>query len=919
MGNMKVDNSQTLGDLYKEFENDPFFPLSSTANEIVQLSKEGHCAKARLANFKMLGLNVAYILTGALEVPFKGAASAVGLVVTPPLMLTNRIVHLMGTDQPHATIRRSLAQNLPKAIDAFPTPLVIVTTIFKIVKLVIGLFSALTIGFISPKTHVRFMHWLGLLTASKFAEKDRKQDMVKSIEAREGNSLVESRKQILEWKVKNRTEQLLRQKYVGFNVPSADFWDAESELSKALIKATEDKRNARIKSLEKAEGRELCQDEIQKIKNEYWIPLHKEWQSSKKLESYQDFKAAELSNSLKESIQTKEWVTKEGRHFKSKDEQRTSGQIEYEAFMSEYLKWNLTETEVRDIQEKIKHKLNKEIDLFRAKAEKQIKEEEAEKRALRVENEMHLKAYDAAFKRAVEQQELVVCRPLTSEELREINIQTDAIQDIQRLITKLSIKRAENLSRFEVDALLIQQEADFTQDIKEELYRFAEGAIEHFAETREAAQKEATKRSYAMPVKHQINLHQMVMRELKRDYDVVNAKETEYQEKINVLAMQTYDSALNIAIEQFEKEQEKVISADELSALKAVVIRNIAANLNLFNEKVISLCNEDDEIDVSLKRELLIYSRKALGDILTQKEAWKDPKWKSKAERQLPEITKVGPDGKKIVVLPRERLEAYSLMGAYYETALDRQQLKVLGPKNKTRLDAYRTEEKSGYAKSWTQVSIQYDKEYDFKITFPVVGSSEKINGKPKRWGRQPQHVYTKNDLEFLDQEYRSVADQVAKIAKQKKAVFKFKYKSAGGIIDQERIAYTKKRFNNYLQDPAQMGIRKTLQAKDQDENTILDLQAQIDQLRIDYLRLKALSENKILGLEAEIVELKQEDVDFEDGSQSLEAGSDASDLDVDALTQDPTNLNDHVTQKDPANEYTENDFYASFAFDDGN
>ena len=242
-----------------------------------ELSEIGSGAKARAWNFALLGAFSASLIGKTAYLGVKTILSPIEIPIHLGARLTKHFIREgidsenRKIDKPGHATRRKICRALPSFIKNSSTLSHIASTILKIAKLVVALFSTLVIGFISVDANLLFLHKIGLIQLPQYAKEDRKKSILDTVRKLEGD-FDKKQAERFEDKVTKEGTLLLREQIYGNNQfigldESDHVWDAQALLRKNLKTATEERRKKsreQLKELKEEKGETLTDEEFEK-------------------------------------------------------------------------------------------------------------------------------------------------------------------------------------------------------------------------------------------------------------------------------------------------------------------------------------------------------------------------------------------------------------------------------------------------------------------------------------------------------------------------------------------------------------------------------------------------------------------------------------------------------------------------------
>lgn len=301
---------------------------------------------ARGANFFVLGMNLTGFFFNIIKAPFIVAAQPPAMVVLAGASIMRRTFRYLTTfhtirdkvspeyflDSEESTSRRKLYNTLSKVMKYTPTLVDFGQTILNVAKYAIGFFASLTIGFVSVSNNIWVHHKLGLICNPELAKEDRKNSILNHAQKVGGHSkkLSERYKKVLDKRKNIILEELKRKKI-------------EEKLNSVL----QEKRDAAKAKLEEQKGGELGKDELKQIEQQFWKPLRGifKFDGSNKLQ---------VENFLNKFFNWKKSDKSQEVYFpravQSNQQPFFQKPKQYEAYMTKYSLWNLTEKEVRAVE-----------------------------------------------------------------------------------------------------------------------------------------------------------------------------------------------------------------------------------------------------------------------------------------------------------------------------------------------------------------------------------------------------------------------------------------------------------------------------------------------------------------------------------------------------------------------------------------
>lgn len=843
----KIDNFN------KELKHGQYDPLKHLADKMHDWSENGSWAKARGANFGLIGCAIGEVVLNTVRIGLNSIFSPIAIPLHLGARFTRFVVLKTRTDGEENTFKRRILKGLPGFIEKSNTFKSIGRAAFRIAKLVIAIFASLTIGFISVKANLWIFHKLGLVSVSHFANEDRKKIILDYVKEMEGTPIEKVLSEKFEHKVTQQATLQLRKQIFGENIfrgriENEHIWDQNSRLKEALREATIQKRKASVAALVERLGRSIdnVQFEIE-IKQPYWgtviVPE----------------KQKEISKHSNQAIEKyKEYVSNKFiRNFDVKN---------LEEFEKEYYNWNLTYEEVH-------HILNEEIEKINDPTNSEIAAAEAEKFLMNLQNTPRRKLMRKEFisdqmdKRISEilkkKEEKIdhdfaegkwdekiakirnselqrfkgktsfshewtdqfnshVKKLIKAERLQAVYAREKALILAEKAITKASDIEKDNLPNEKVDEIINKQAYAFTDDEKVYLRNFALTAFNNLVEQSKIIKEMAKKRPMILPAEAIYKNKNMVMRELLNEFPlskfqrIKQPKIVEGVEIINNAQKIDYEPIDRSLMEKAEAEIQKEISA--LPAIPKEVDWQKAEN-----DRQIKIAH------LQTIEKMRKYQELAIEKLLPRVE-----------DDRYFKDTDIGPRPKPFDVLKKCRDHFEEFKKGVYATHIITNMSGIEGGMrevekiengniiHKKVFDNGKTNHPVVEIKSpVTLVFPQKDpetgliKEEETKVIFEKYENNHKKKTTPQRYGRIPQREYTFAELDALTAEMKQVHAEAAKKYAHNKRAFAVAFDPNNGS---ETIYWRNRQesqIRSYIEGESYEELNKQLESAQNSVNTL--------------------------------------------------------------------------------------------------
>ena len=446
-------------------------------------------AKARGANFGVLGIDLTLLFHSIIKVPVYAATQPVTMLIYAGATLTNKLMLTLvkydwvNIDKKENESHRKILQVLPKIIDNAPTVIDLTQTILNIVKYAIGFFSSLTVGFISVNANIWVHHKLGLVCNPEMAKQDRKDSIISAAQNVEDSSLADP----YIGKIKKEKREV--QEILGVKLSSREIKKIKTTLDKginyeeidkkglvkaAIDKATNEKRNAVLEELEQQRGEPLSYIEKKLISDGFWKilsapfefkindELPKEYQTF--LHRYFNWKVILPRNANPKDYLNEAKYFPQPFAFKADTEETKDHR---NAYMKEYYLWNLTPEEVDEVKESI---YTEEC--------KQSAVAQVEKKHADHENEIKNEKLEKESKYAVLDERITNALAARADEKKKIKKWMKACIAVEKAILNETIKTKQQLSQETIDQIIKKQNYAFDEKDEQKFHQFAVQAPE---------------------------------------------------------------------------------------------------------------------------------------------------------------------------------------------------------------------------------------------------------------------------------------------------------------------------------------------------------------------------------------------------------------------------------------------------------